>query len=960
MQKNELREADLKVLSNFYRSGTEKIYLIIGSDEYAIHDFYDECMSKASESNNIVLHFDIRQGEHSRHFLYRWLLEMALGESSFNAQWWSDITTKDPNLTKKLNLLLTKDIRPLEIKFLEGVRFIADKLERGQKMLLSFLPRTDLDDRVLVDFFRSVLNVLPVNIKMIIWQTERDVVAQQADFSPSNRIVLKDVIGEKREKISKKYERYSCADGGIEGRIIRGMAHFIYPLDLEFLSHLFDEEKSLVQKTLESDELADLIEVDAAHRFRLAYPRTVQCEDTGVEGSEDYDKRAIEYCEKRFLDGSATYSDLLCHSYIISHVKDPDFVAEHILKTCRSKLDMGGADICEQEFEHVLTLIGGNSQQLNKARVLLRLGELRESKMRNKEAIEALDKSLEIFREAENQQENLQRALELKGQAAFSMREIDTARTSLEESLNIARDMGTDDICADLLSQLGYLHYSTTNLGEAERTYGEALDLYGKIGKTKEEEGRKGEAAQLANLGHTHYAKGEFLKADEYHRRALEIYESFGDWNAQTKQWGYLGHTYFAKRDFDKAIEAYKKSADIEEKYGDPRKAIQRYASIGHVQYAQRKPELALQSFQNALDRYREAGDIEGQAAQLSNFGLVHGDRGKYDQAVEYFEQAAELFKSIGDPLNETSQIMRMGHVRVAQKQLEDAENLYKRALDQYEVIQYPIGKAEVQVTLGQFYFDGNRWEEAIDSFKKASALYAEIKDSEKEASCLVSQGYAEAALGNTESAIKTLDQAIATYRKIGDTLGIANAQSKKGLVYFEKRRFEEAERCYQEALEGFQEKGDKGGESSLLANLGTLYYETEQLEKAGKEYERALLILKSMNNPLGLAGVLSSLSYVHEGEKRYGQASLLLKEALKIYEKLGMEEEVKIVETRIASLEKEAEKSLEDMRAELFSFADKSGSDHRKKQPKKSVKIGRNDPCPCGSGKKYKNCCSA
>ena len=22
------------------------------------------------------------------------------------------------------------------------------------------------------------------------------------------------------------------------------------------------------------------------------------------------------------------------------------------------------------------------------------------------------------------------------------------------------------------------------------------------------------------------------------------------------------------------------------------------------------------------------------------------------------------------------------------------------------------------------------------------------------------------------------------------------------------------------------------------------------------------------------------------------------------------------------------------------------------------TVKVGRNDPCPCGSGKKYKNCC--
>ena len=28
------------------------------------------------------------------------------------------------------------------------------------------------------------------------------------------------------------------------------------------------------------------------------------------------------------------------------------------------------------------------------------------------------------------------------------------------------------------------------------------------------------------------------------------------------------------------------------------------------------------------------------------------------------------------------------------------------------------------------------------------------------------------------------------------------------------------------------------------------------------------------------------------------------------------------------------------------------------KKQPRRVQKIGRNDPCPCGSGKKYKHCC--
>ena len=28
--------------------------------------------------------------------------------------------------------------------------------------------------------------------------------------------------------------------------------------------------------------------------------------------------------------------------------------------------------------------------------------------------------------------------------------------------------------------------------------------------------------------------------------------------------------------------------------------------------------------------------------------------------------------------------------------------------------------------------------------------------------------------------------------------------------------------------------------------------------------------------------------------------------------------------------------------------------------QPAQNAKAGRNDPCPCGSGKKYKKCCAA
>ncbi|HEX7892619.1 MAG TPA: SEC-C metal-binding domain-containing protein [Terriglobales bacterium] len=36
------------------------------------------------------------------------------------------------------------------------------------------------------------------------------------------------------------------------------------------------------------------------------------------------------------------------------------------------------------------------------------------------------------------------------------------------------------------------------------------------------------------------------------------------------------------------------------------------------------------------------------------------------------------------------------------------------------------------------------------------------------------------------------------------------------------------------------------------------------------------------------------------------------------------------------------------------------AGDRQVQKVVRSGVKVGRNDPCPCGSGKKYKKCCGA
>jgi len=47
--------------------------------------------------------------------------------------------------------------------------------------------------------------------------------------------------------------------------------------------------------------------------------------------------------------------------------------------------------------------------------------------------------------------------------------------------------------------------------------------------------------------------------------------------------------------------------------------------------------------------------------------------------------------------------------------------------------------------------------------------------------------------------------------------------------------------------------------------------------------------------------------------------------------------------------------------KARRFTITTTSGSDddaRPKVEQRRMKKIGRNDPCPCGSGKKYKKCC--
>ena len=61
--------------------------------------------------------------------------------------------------------------------------------------------------------------------------------------------------------------------------------------------------------------------------------------------------------------------------------------------------------------------------------------------------------------------------------------------------------------------------------------------------------------------------------------------------------------------------------------------------------------------------------------------------------------------------------------------------------------------------------------------------------------------------------------------------------------------------------------------------------------------------------------------------------------------------------ETTIYLLKAEIKQNLERKQVEKPT-GDNSSDKTSTRTPRKVKKVGRNDPCPCGSGRKYKQCC--
>jgi preprotein translocase subunit SecA len=186
------------------------------------------------------------------------------------------------------------------------------------------------------------------------------------------------------------------------------------------------------------------------------------------------------------------------------------------------------------------------------------------------------------------------------------------------------------------------------------------------------------------------------------------------------------------------------------------------------------------------------------------------------------------------------------------------------------------------------------------------------------------------------EALVKRYQEVFATPLKLPENL-TTKSEILTYLQDFTKQKYEERE---------------KNIGSDLMRNLEN-YFLLTTIDNLWKEH---LLMLDHVKESVGLRGYGQKNPLQEYKKEAYHLFVSLMKRiretTLSYLFRIELREEAEKVQEMVLE-----EGEIDESRLE-FAKKDVFAEEEKKNQPIKTEKVGRNDPCPCGSGKKYKKCC--
>ena len=510
-----------------------------------------------------------------------------------------------------------------------------------------------------------------------------------------------------------------------------------------------------------------------------------------------------------------------------------------------------------------------------------------------------------------------------KGHLQIVWGNVQEAKQLFEQSRDIAENIKSERVCAYATHGIAQVAEIVGTLSNALLLHQKSLDFLNNLPNSK----RSDIATAILDIGFILHSQGKYAEALEKHKAGLAINEEIGNRLGISTSLNNIGSVLHSQGKHGEALEKYEASLKISEEIGDRRGIAASLGSIGVVLRFQGKYAEALEKHEASLKIEEEIGNRQGIAASLGNMGAVLHSQGKYAEALEKHEASLKIEEEIGDRQCIAASLGSIGIVL-------DSQGKYAEALEKHE--------ASLKI------------KEEIGNRQGISTSLGSIGD------VLYSQGkYAEA--------LKKYEVSLKISEEIGNRQDFSTSLCSIGNVLQSQKQYVEALKKYEVSLEISEEIGNRLGIATSLGNIGTVLHFQEKYAKALEYEKQAIDLCRRIESWANLAEFLRNIAYTARnlGDLPYTVSCLLEADALYCWLKhqIGM----KKINKQIFEFRKDigyqqfckvADEAFANLPDHLKSY---SGYEEYVKDPtihRSDPKVGRNDPCPCGSGKKYKRCC--
>lgn len=344
-------------------------------------------------------------------------------------------------------------------------------------------------------------------------------------------------------------------------------------------------------------------------------------------------------------------------------------------------------------------------------------------------------------------------------------------------------------------------------------------------------------------------------------------------------------------------------------------------------------------------------------------YGNISDIQGKWLEAKNYFDLVR--FDS-SDKKIQTEGLIKYGDIMDQLGELKESFNIFEEAFKIAKENNFEKEIAWTHASFGHYYEIMGDYTNSLRNYKDALKISEQTSNNEDIATSLGHLASIYIVKKTLVEAIKCNDRSLKIYQDIGDKYGIGIAIGRSGRILFDKDNSDlNALEMFEKSLNLFRELGAIGSISDALNEIGLFYKKNGNLDLAIINYNESLAIHEEIGNKYGIAASFHNIGtlYADQKLKKFDKAIFYLFKSLGIYNQIGVDRsntynwivdirDKKIGIEKFKALAKEAFENLPDDLKRFINLKELC------KEPIiAEKKVGRNDPCPCGSGKKYKNC---